>query len=66
MLAINMASKTRTITAVNTASDVPLIMRLLLSRRQYKAAPRPPELILAAGVPHDIPQMGDLFLAHLG
>jgi hypothetical protein len=66
MPAINMASKMMTITAVNTISDVPFIMRILLSHLSFEAAPRPPALIFAAGTPHDIPQMGDLFLAHNG
>ena len=66
MPAMNMASRTRTITAVNTTSDVPLIMRLLLSHRLSRVVPRPPDLILASETPYDIPQMEDLSLAQIG
>ena len=66
MPAKNMASRIKTVIAVNTASDVPLIMGAYSSRAvSPKRRLVRPRLILAAEVRRDIPQMGDFSLAQM-
>jgi hypothetical protein len=65
MPAKNMASRIKTVIAVNTTSDVPLIMGMLLWRRWCKAAPRPPKADFRLRGPPRHPQMGDLSMGDL-